>query len=121
MYVDHLNGLTLSSPRGAWAFDELRTFHTRPSQFNWGPKNLHFGRRHFMDLYSTAQFKKKENLKNYQAQPLYVLAFFTAVPKNSPKNGQNKVKKVPKNDQIVSPTWRRSFIIANAREILLNT
>ena len=28
----------LSSPRGMWAFDELRRCHTRPLRLNWGPK-----------------------------------------------------------------------------------
>ena len=39
----------LSSPRGAWDFNELRRYHTRPSQFNWGPENVHFGNPHFRD------------------------------------------------------------------------
>ena len=34
----------LSSPRGAWAFDELRRYHSRPSQFNWGPKMYILGK-----------------------------------------------------------------------------
>ena len=34
---------TLSSPHGALAFDKFRRYHARPSQFNWGSKNLHFG------------------------------------------------------------------------------
>ena len=37
----------LSSPRGAWAFDELRTYHTRPLRLNWGPENIRFGKRIF--------------------------------------------------------------------------
>ena len=40
----------LSSPRGAWAFDESRRYHTRPSRFNWGPENVHFGKTLFRDL-----------------------------------------------------------------------
>ena len=39
----------LSSPRGAWAFDELRGYHTRPLQLDWGPENVHFGKTHFRD------------------------------------------------------------------------
>ena len=30
----------LSRPRAAWAFDKLKRYHARPSQFNWGPKNI---------------------------------------------------------------------------------
>ena len=40
----------LSSPRGAWAFDELRRYHTRPLRLNWGPENVHFGKTLFRDL-----------------------------------------------------------------------
>ena len=39
----------LSSLRGAWAFDEIRRYHTRPLRFNWGPENVHFGETHFRD------------------------------------------------------------------------
>ena len=49
---------TLSSRREAWAFNELGRYHTRPSQFNWGPG----------------------------ATFLY-FAFFTTIPKNGPRNG----------------------------------
>ena len=31
--------------RGAQPFDELRRYHTRPLQLNWGPENVHFGKR----------------------------------------------------------------------------
>ena len=37
----------LLSPRGVWAFDELKRYHTRPS---WGPENVHFGKTMFRDL-----------------------------------------------------------------------
>ena len=30
-------------------FDELRRYHTRPLQLNWGPENVHFGKTHFRD------------------------------------------------------------------------
>ena len=30
----------LSSPRGAWAFEELSRYHTRPLRFNWDPENV---------------------------------------------------------------------------------
>ena len=43
----HRFNLYLSSPRGAWAFHELRRFHTRPLQLNWVPKNVHFGKTPF--------------------------------------------------------------------------
>ena len=39
----------LSSPRGVRAFHELRRYHTRPLQLNWGPQNVHFGKTHFWD------------------------------------------------------------------------
>ena len=39
----------LSSPHGARAFHELRRYHTRPLQLNWGPKNVHFEKAHFLD------------------------------------------------------------------------
>ena len=32
----------LSSPREARAFHELRRYHTRPLQLNWGPEKVHF-------------------------------------------------------------------------------
>ena len=47
--------MSLSSPRGARAFHELRRYHTRPSRFNWGPKNVHFGKTHFRDPNSNAE------------------------------------------------------------------
>ena len=34
-------------PRRAWAFDELRRYHTRPLRLNKGPENVHFGKTHF--------------------------------------------------------------------------
>ena len=40
----------LSRPHGAWAFHELRRYHNRPLRLNWGPENVHFGKRHFWDL-----------------------------------------------------------------------
>ena len=36
-------------PRRAWAFDELRRYHTRPLRFYWGPENVHFWKAHFKD------------------------------------------------------------------------
>ena len=74
----------ISSPREAWAFHELRRYHTRPLRLNWGPKNVHFGKMHFRDL--------NINVK-----------IFT-VPKNSPKTVQSS--KTPKNDQNHFPTSR---------------
>ena len=26
------------------SFDKIRKYYTRPSQFNWGPENVHFGK-----------------------------------------------------------------------------
>ena len=31
-------------PNKAWAFDELRRYHTRPSRFNWAPKKYILGK-----------------------------------------------------------------------------
>ena len=52
--------LYLSSPRKARApaerasearaFNELSRYHIRPSQFNRGLENVHFGKTHFRDL-----------------------------------------------------------------------
>ena len=41
--------MSLSSPHGAWAFDELLRYHTRPLRFNWGHGNVHFGKMHFRE------------------------------------------------------------------------
>ena len=41
--------LGLSSPRGAWAFHELRRYDTRPLQLNWGPENVYFRKTRFWD------------------------------------------------------------------------
>ena len=41
--------ISLSSPRGARNFHELRRYHTRPLRLNWGPENVHFGKTHFWD------------------------------------------------------------------------
>ena len=67
LFPCYLN-IILSRPRGAWAFDELRRYHTRPSRFNWSPENVHFGNMHFMDLNINARnlkFFVVENLKNF--------------------------------------------------------
>ena len=31
-------------------FHELRRYYTRPLRLNWGPENVHFGKRRFWDL-----------------------------------------------------------------------
>ena len=43
-------------PRRAWAFEELRRYHPRPSRFNWGPENVHFGKTHSRDLNINTRF-----------------------------------------------------------------
>ena len=48
--------MSLSSPRGAWAFDEIRRYHTRPLRLNWGPENVHFGKTQFWDPNIHARF-----------------------------------------------------------------
>ena len=40
----------LSSRRDARPFHELRRYHTRPLQLNWGLKNVHFGKTYFWNL-----------------------------------------------------------------------
>ena len=52
----------LSSPREARAFHELRRYHTRPLRFNWGPKNVHFGKTHFRDPNINVKIFFVENL-----------------------------------------------------------
>ena len=71
--------------RGARAFDELRRYHTRPLQLNWGLKNVHFEETHFRDPNINARIFFVENLN-------FCFAFSTMVPKNGPKNSQ-KIKK----------------------------
>ena len=67
---------SLTSPRGARAFHELRRYHTRPLRLNWGPGNVHFGKTHFWDPNINVRILFfLENLKNYQAQLFYVLSF----------------------------------------------
>ena len=103
--------LKLSSPRGAWAFDVLKRYHTRPLQFNWGPKNVHFGKPILgTQILMIGFFLWK--FKELSGATFLCFAFFTTVP---------KVQKTPKNYQIVIPSWRTSYIKTNACEILLNT
>ena len=50
-----LRYLTLTKIASFWMifltpFDELRRYHTKPSRFNWGPQNVHFGKTHLRDL-----------------------------------------------------------------------
>ena len=45
-----ITSIMLSSPRGARAFHELRRYHTRPLQLNWGPENVNFGKTHSIEL-----------------------------------------------------------------------
>ena len=69
---------TLSSPRGAQAFHELRKYHTRPLRLNWDPNiNVRF----FIFCV--------ENLKNYQAQLFYVLSFPLGYLKTAQKTVQS--------------------------------
>ena len=76
-------------PRRAWSFDELRRYHIRPSRFNWGPENVHFGKTHFRDLNINGRvFVVVGNIKNYQAQLFYVLCFslgYLKTAQNGPK------------------------------------
>ena len=65
----------LSSPHGAWAFYELRKYHTRPLRLNWGPKNVHFGKTFCLDQNFNAR-------KELLVATFLCFAFFTAVPQN---------------------------------------
>ena len=51
-------------PSADRAFNELRRYYTRPSPFNWGPKNVHFGKTHFRDLNINARIFKN-NYKHW--------------------------------------------------------
>ena len=42
---------SLSSPREARAFKELKRYHTRPNRFNGSPKKVYFGKTYFRDAY----------------------------------------------------------------------
>ena len=83
----------LLSPRGAWAFDELRRYHTRPLRFNCGSVNVHFEKTQARVLFLL------ENLKNYQAQ-LFICCVFHYSTKKWPKK-RSEVQKTPKNDLIL--------------------
>ena len=76
----------------ARAFDELRRYHTRPSQFNWGPRNVNFGKTHFKDPHNN------DRILNL------IFGIFTVVPKNGPKNCPNFFLKL-KNYQIVNTNF----------------
>ena len=80
---------TLSSRREAWAFNELGRYHTRPSQFNWGPENGYFGKTHFRD-------------PNINARIFWLI-------EKRPKK-RSEVQQMPKNDQTVIPTFLTSHI-----------
>ena len=84
--------ITLSSPRGARAFHELRRYHTMPLRLNWGPKNVHFGKRHFRDPNINA------------GATISYFVFSTTVPKNGLKNSQ-KFKKRRKMTKTISPLF----------------
>ena len=65
---------TARRPRGEWAFDELRRYHTRTLQLNWGPKNVHFGKTHFWDLnFDASFFFLNKNKTKYQVQFFFFL------------------------------------------------
>ena len=82
-----LSSPRVGRPRGARAFHELRRYHTRPLQLNWGPKNVHFGKTHFWDLNINIRILK--DLKNYQAQLFYVLSFPLGYLKTAQKTVQS--------------------------------
>ena len=71
----------------ARALNKLGRYHTRPSQFNWGPENLHFGKTHFKD----------------QAQLFYVLNFSLQYLKTAQK--LSKFEKRRKITKIISPIF----------------
>ena len=76
----------LSSPHGAGALDELRRYPHRTRPFNWDPKNVHFGKRHFNDLnISTRTFGLIAKIEINTGTTCFV--FFTKVPKTTHKKG----------------------------------
>ena len=80
--------------------DELR--------FNWSPENVYFEKKTFMDLNINARGLFFWKLKELPGLTFLSFAFFTVVPKTDQKTVQSS--KMQKNDKIVIPTWRRSYI-----------
>ena len=87
----------LSSRCEARAFNELRRYHTRHSWFNWGPKNVHFGKTHFKDLNIDASPPG-----NFFFNTFFVWLFSYCTLKYPKK--RFKLQNTGKNDQIVIST-----------------
>ena len=106
-----LQGVFLSSPAklgGPQAFDELRRYHTRPLQFNWGPKNVHFRKIHFRDANIDAKvFIFFWKFKELPGATFLCLAFFTAVS----NNGQKKRSKVQKRRKMTKTIFSLGFFL----------
>ena len=99
--------LIISIPRSAQAFHELRSYHTRPLQLNWGPENVDFGKTHFMD--PNINVRIFNFWKIYRIiRPNSFFAFSTRVSKNGPKNSQ-KLKKRRKMTKTISPLLGQSI------------
>ena len=79
----------LSSPSEARAFNVLRRYHTRPLRFSLEPENV---------LITKIEINTSGN---------FFLGVFHYGTSKRPTNG-SKTQKLPKNDQIIIPTWRTS-------------
>ena len=68
--------IVISSLRAARAFNE---YHTRPSWFNWGPTNVHFGKLRLSDLNINARIflTNYKNLDQYKAQFFFCVLLFS--------------------------------------------
>ena len=72
-----LSHVDLSSPRGAWAFDELRRYHTRPLRINWGPENVNFRKTYFREPNMDAKIFQLITKNQINARRNYLDFFFS--------------------------------------------
>ena len=80
-------------PRGGWDFDELRRYHTIPSNSIGAPKMYILDKTLFWNINCDARFFSGK-FKELPGATFLRFAFFTAVPKNGQKNGQ-KISLLP--------------------------
>ena len=74
---------------------KLRKYHARPSQFNLGLENVHFGKTHFRDPNIDARIFRLNKFRSIPDAIFLCFTFFTTVPKNGPK-----LKKCRKNTKL---------------------
>ena len=68
-------------PSEARDFNKLRRYHTRPIQFKWGPKNLHFGKMHFRNTNIGSRILwLPTKIDNNTRFNFFCFPFFTTVP-----------------------------------------